>query len=365
MKKRFLVLSLSLLSVVSLSACESAPTGEDPQAVIDKAWEKLADKNAEYTRGHIELEGKASLEVEDSKGNISGSAEVMFDSEKIEESKSAIKMDVEADGTFSGSSGKVSLEGEVRNFVDKTYIYLEDLEIDTGDAQTNLMANIVGNLYKSKWTALPTGTFSPTDLPALEAERFRGKEVAEIAKNNNFFEVDQDLGDGKYQLKINPEKLKTYLREVSQVTENPLSEEDLRDVDAIFAELDYQLQVKIDSDYELTWIMGNLSAEDPVENQQMTLAFEGTLDDDESEGFLDLQLTGDSPGKLRVDFEAEHHAGGDVSIAVPEDAEDFDLGSLLGGGLPTGLPGDVSGGMPGGIPGGLPAGLPEGLDIAP
>lgn len=334
MKKFLSTLIIGILTI-SLSACQQT-VDEDPQTVIDKAWENLADKNAEYESGTIDAEGKASLEFDNNSGNLEGDLEIKFDSSDPENAKTALKMDISANGDFEGSSGSVDLIAELRTLGKDTYVLLEDLNINSEDPQIDLMANFIGNAYKSQWISVPSDLAGEGADDLFSTDHFKGKQVSEIAKKHNFFEAKEDLGNRKYELSINTEKLKAYLVEVGKITESEIKQSDLEDIDEVLNNLDYTLIVQIDTDYEIEWIKGSVVASDPLEDQQMTFVFEGTLDDDHAEGTLDLSVTGSTPGKLSVEFSADHNSR-KVTIETPEDAQEFDLGSLLGGGLGGGL----------------------------
>ncbi|MDP2691888.1 MAG: hypothetical protein Q8O95_05830 [bacterium] len=348
--KLFLVISLSL-SV--LTACNKN-SNEDPQTVINNAWEKLADKQAAYEIGKINFDGRADLDYDGSKANLKGNGELQFDSSDKENPVSALKLDLDGKGSFEGSEGSVELTGEIRTIKNTLYLMLESLNIDTGDAQTNLMANLVGNLYKGQWISIP----NPTEeaKKAFDAENFKGKAVAEVARKNNFFELKKDLGNRKYELQINAEKLKTYLREVSKVNGQELSAEDLMAVDEVLKTLVYSFQVGIGNDYELTWLKGDFTVNNPEtdlsqtgEIQTMNLSFEVDLKDSTSQGTITLNIGGDTPGSFSTTFSATHEKGG-VSIEIPADAQNFDPEALLGGGMPGLMPSTE--GMPGmeGVP---------------
>jgi len=331
--KKIFTLAIVLTLSLSLTACKKAPVGE-PQAILNKAWEKLADKNASYQMGEMTVSGKGSIEMEQNKANLTGSGTVEFDSRDEKNMKSAISLDITANGELEGKKANIALKGKMRVLEKKMYLFLENLNIDAGDPQTNMMANLIGNLYKSQWIALPSSETTPAEPVSLE--NFRGKKMAELAKKHYFFEVKEDLGGGKYEVVINVQKLKAYLREVGELNDTPLTAEDLASVDNLFQTIKYTLQVQIDNEYNLTWVKGNLKAEDPMDDQQMNITFEGNMDSNKSRGSIELTLTGTTPGKAKVEFNVAHKEK-TVSIQTPENAQNFDLGSLLGGGLGGGF----------------------------
>jgi len=241
------------------------------------------------------------------------------------------------------------------------FLLLDELEISTADPQVNLMGNLIGNLYKSQWIEFPS---SPIDFPTgtLDSKNFKGKEVAEIAKRNNFFEVKETIGKRKYEVVVNIDKLKKYLTEVAEFQKSTIEGKDFEALDEIFKNLNYTLQVEINNDYEISWIKGNFNIVAPVspitsdlssKEQTLNLDIEATLRKNKTKGKIDLSVSGDAPGRLILEFDADHKKT-TVDISEPEGAQTFDLGSLLGGGLP-------GGGIPSGIPEGL-GGL-EGLDL--
>ncbi|MGE3278467.1 MAG: hypothetical protein AB7J40_01535, partial [Candidatus Altimarinota bacterium] len=322
--KKFLSLIVVLSLGFTLTGCKKAPEG-DAQTVINMAWEKMAEKNAGYQSGEITFSGKGNIEAENNRADISGSGNVQFDGTDKKNVKSAIALDLSANGEIEGQKGKIDLKAQVRMLEKTLYLFMENVNIDTGDPQTNVMANLIGNLYKSQWISLPGGDLETTDVAI---ENFTGAEIAEVAKKHHFFEVKEDLGNGRYEVVINQEKLKAYLKEVSELNESPMTEEDLEAIDMLFSTISYSLKVEIDNDYDLTWVKGDIKATDPTENQQMMASFEGTMDDNTSTGYIDLALSGTTPGKARVEFDIEHEEK-TVTNEKPENAQDLDPAALL------------------------------------
>jgi len=349
--KKILSVLMTLGLGLTLAACEKAPEG-DPQSIINQAWDKLAEKNASYQSGEVQFSGKGNLEVENNKAEISGSGNMQFDSSDEQNMKTAFTLDIDANGELEGKKGTVELKGQVK-MLDKTlYLFVENVNVDTGDTQTNMMVNLIGNLYKSQWIALPADSMNSSEPVSLES--FKGQEVAEIAKKHHFFEVKEDLGGGKYEVVINPEKLKDYLTEVGEVHGTPMTTEDLAAIDQLFQTITYSLQVQIDAEYNVTWVKGSLIANDGTENQQMNVAFEGTINKNNSKGYIDLSMTGTTPGKARVEFDIDHEEKS-VTIEKPENAQNFDPGALFGGGMPGGM----ESGMPEGMTPEMMMGLPQ------
>lgn len=324
MRKSISLIIITLLAF-SISACGQT-SDEDPQTVINKAWVKLADKNAEYESGEIDFDIKADLEVAEDKGSISGTGNLKFDSSDMNNAKTSLKADLSANGSLSGQSGKVDLAGELRTIGEKIYVLLDDLELDTGDSQTNLMANLIGNLYKSQWIELPKSDDSTFDL---ETENFKGKDVAEIAKKHNIFQVKEDLGGRKYELVLDTEELKAYFQDVAEFNDEEISAADLAAIDKVTDEVDYSLQVEIGKDYSLDWIKASLKADDPDKNQSIDIDLEGNIGENKSDGVITMNFQGETPGKIMLDVEASHSPKS-VVIEAPKDAQLFDPSSLFG-----------------------------------
>ena len=321
--KKLLFSLLSLLIVIALNSC-SIKTDDNPQAVLDKAWGILADQNAKFDSGKIKFQGKGNIAIDKDKGDISGSGEVSFDSRDPKDTRTALKADIKGSGTFGNQDGNIELKGELRTIKDTLYLLFDNLNIKTGDAQTDMMANLIGNLYKSQWISIPqAGTES------LDPRQFKDKEAVKIAKKNNFFDVKEVIDYRKYDLKINSEKLKKYLKELSQASGTPMSQSDLDSTDDLLAQIIYSLQVEIDDDYELSWISGNIKIDDPVKAQALDFTFQADIEDKQTDGNLSLDLSGDRPVKLALDFTTEHEQKS-VSIEIPEDAQEFNPGALLG-----------------------------------
>src|SRR5690606_9159021 len=160
--KKILSVLMTLGLGLTLAACEKAPEG-DPQSIINQAWDKLAEKNASYQSGEVQFSGKGNLEVENNKAEISGSGNMQFDSSDEQNMKTAFTLDIDANGELEGKKGTVELKGQVK-MLDKTlYLFVENVNVDTGDTQTNMMVNLIGNLYKSQWIALPADSMNSSE----------------------------------------------------------------------------------------------------------------------------------------------------------------------------------------------------------
>ena len=320
-----------LMSVLSMSlfGCQQAAHNEDPQAVLDKAWQRLVDKNVEYESGTIALDGSGSIDMEGSEASIDGELTVTFDGRDPENGTSAVSADIDAEGSFEGMTGKISLEGEIRQMKDKIYLLLKDLKVESDDQQTASMANLMAGLYKNQWISMPNDGSTALNTAAT-LDIAKQKEIAEVAKKHNFFEVAEDLGNNKYSIRMNPEKMKAYLTEVAQVSADAeILEEDLMAIDELFQTSDYTLEVQIGPEYEIQWAEGNFVISEPDSGESLTLTFEGNVGKKNSDGVIDLKLTGASPGSLHLDFTAQHDFS-DVTIEVPEDAQEFDPLKMMG-----------------------------------
>lgn len=328
------VIALMTVMSVNLAACTSAPD-EDAATVLNKAWERLADQNEDYNMGTVGFDGKGSIVVGDDSASVDADLEVKFDTRNTEKAKTALKIDLTADGSFEGQTGKVGLTGEIRSIEKITYLLLESLTLDTGNAETDLMANFVENFFKSKWISINE------DLgldQSFSADKIDNKKIAEIIRNNIFLTVKEDLGKRKYEVEIDAEKLKTFLMEISKETGEEIKASDLQDLDIMLAALNYDLYLQIDTDYKVTWVKGDMTAKDPDSTDIMSFSFEGDLSDKKTEGKLSVEITGDEAAKMDMDFVATHDDSS-VSIEVPADAEEFDPSSFLGLGGGLGAPG--------------------------
>lgn len=321
--KKFIALFSIILFAFTISACKPK-VDENPQAVLDQAWIKLADKNAEYESGEIKFEGKGNLEVGADKGSIEGSGGLLFDTSDPDDSKSAITADLKANGTLEGQSGEISIKGELRTLGENLYINIENFVLKTADPQIDLMGNLIGNLYKSQWIAIPQGIND-----SFETEQFKGKEVSEIAKKHNFFNIKKVLGYRNYELEINAEELKEYFKEVALLNGGSISDEELLSIDQLLTLVTYTLEVSIGDDYELEEVEGKANIKDPTKNQTIDLSFNVTLEENSTDGSIELELTGESPAHVLLDFKTTHEAKS-VSIEVPEEAQIFDPDSLFG-----------------------------------
>lgn len=322
---------LGLALVFGLSACSETPNDEDAQTVINNAWEKLSDKNAEHDQGIASFNGDGEIKVGASSIKMDGDIEVTYDSSNQEEVKTAIKMDMSGEGSFEGSSGEGAVKGEMITMGEKAYLLLENLEFSSGNAQTDMMANLIGNLYKGQWIALPT-----TDTGLLEegdvwkAENFTGKEVAEIAKKHQIFKLKNEIAPRHYELEIDVPVLKQYLKEVGEVTGNPMTEEELLEVETAINSLEYSMNVKVDNNYDITWGQGSATIIDPTTADELMVQGEINIDGEDSDGKVMMTVSGEESTSVSMNFNSTLK-NSKVSIEAPADAQDLDLGSLLGG----------------------------------
>lgn len=331
MKKIFSTLFVITLTF-GLSACSEPKVEEDAQTVINNAWLKLADKNASYETGVIDLEGSLDISFENTNVELEGEGSLTFDSSDPEDMKTILDIDMNGDGDIEGQSGSISVNGEFRTLQEKLYVFLKSLSIKTDDPQASFMANLVEGAFKDQWYAIPVpkNELLPEEESIITTRNFKGKEVAEIAKKHNFFDLKEETGYRTYALSINPEKLKTYITEVSKVNDSEVTPEDLDAIDALLQTTEYTIEVGVNPEYDITMLKAYLMAFDPESNQKVTLEFDGTFEDMESEGEMSIKTEGDTPGSMKLSFETEHNMGGSVSITAPEGAQDFDPAQMMG-----------------------------------
>ncbi|MDF2379537.1 MAG: hypothetical protein P1V18_04965 [Candidatus Gracilibacteria bacterium] len=336
MKKFFsslLIISLSF----SLVACSEPQIDEDAQTVINNAWLKLADKNASYETGIIDIDGSIDIDFDSTSIELSGDGKLTFDSSDPKNVKTILDIDVDGNGTLEGQNGGISLEGEFRTLKEKLFVFLKSLSIETDDPQASFMANLVEGAFKDQWYAIPVpeNDLIPSDESLLSTKNFKGKEAAEIAKKHNFFDLKEETGYRTYSLTVNPDKLKGYINAVSQLNGTETTAEDLAAVDALLLTSEYSIEVTINSEYDITWLKTDLMANDPENNQKVTLNFKGSFENDESDGDLTIKTEGEVPGTLKISFDTEHNMNTSVNITEPEGAQDFDPAQMLGlgGGL--------------------------------
>lgn len=357
--KKIVTSAFAAVFIFSLSACSSAPT-EDMETVIQKAWEKIAQQQAERQTSNLEVSGNLSIDVEGNKGQIEGKGNVQSDATDVKNPKFAANMELKGSGAVEGQSGKADLKGEIRVLNKKMFVNLENLNIDVGDAGTNMMANMIGGMYKGKWIELPADTMDTGETSALDVTTLKGKEIAEVAKIHRFIVGKKDLGNGTYEISIDVAKLKTYLTEVAKVTGTPIDQESLAAIDEVFKTLNYSVQVRISNEYDLEWVKGTMNVKDEVEQQELLVSFEGNIDGNDTDGTAQVEIKGAAPGKLNLSFQTRDQDDS-VKIEEPVGAEKFDLGSLLGGGMGLGDESMMEG-LPAGTMDGVPA-LPEGMDL--
>lgn len=321
----FLVLFLSF----SLSACQKKEiASEDPQTIVNKAWEKQVKKQLESTKGTYAVEGEGKLSMDKSSAEIKGKGEVKFNNEKDQE-RFGVSLDMSGKGDLEGKTGNFDLKGELRWLQKKLFARFDKLALKTDDPQFNVMANLISNFYQSQWIEFPLEKLNPTLFTGPSSDQKNMAALIEAAGKNPFFDVVQDRGDRTFEVMVNPEKLITYLnaiREIQGGTEMPEAEA----INKFFQDLKYQLQIRIDDNYNLTWIKMNGSAADLTTQQKADLSFESTIDDQgtDIQGNLSYsgKQTGSVEGRLKTSQKSKK-----ASLDAPRDAKPFDLGGLFGG----------------------------------
>ncbi len=341
------------ISTFTLSACESTPS-EDPTTVIKKAWEKLADENQELSAGtaNIRLEADGTLSFGSDTASVDLDLDMQVDSTKLNEPKLAMKADISGEGSFQGQSGKASLSGEVRSIDKVAYFFLENFSLDTGQAEVDLMANFAQNFFKSKWISVKEDAL---DTASLNPEEIDPEKMSQILKENQLIKFNEDLGGGKYNVKIDTEALKNFIVALNEEGGNMSAEElqalqtfneDLTDAAMEEAGVSYEILVSINNDYEFTWIKIDFDVEDPDTNNTVEILVEANISGNnknrKGDGSFSLTMTGDEPASIKMNFEASADDSS-VSIEIPEGAEEFDPSSFLGLGGALGAPSGLEG----------------------
>jgi len=342
MKKVVLVI-FSIFFALNISACKEK-LAEDPQDIVDKAWEKLIDKNIGKESGEFEFDGKANLEIGEDAGELTGKGTVSADLSDPDSPKISLKGTISAEGTLNASSGKIDITGELRSIEENMYLLIDNLVVDTGDAQTTMMVNLISSFYKSQWIEIPNQKDNTLDI---EATDFTGEEVSNIAKKHKIFRAEKHLGKRRFKLTIDPQALKDYLRDVAEIQNEEISEENLASIDQLLKELNYELSVGINEDYDIDWVKTIISATDPLEDQSVKLVFETSINDNETDGELDINIKGETPGEISATFSGKHNERS-VKIEKPDNVQTLDPAALLGG-MGTGLPTEPADPLTGGI----------------
>lgn len=321
--KKILAFFVLTLSFFVLTAC-SADENEDPQTVINRAWEKMADENAGKTSGEIIFSGTVKAAFEKSTANLEGNGSLLYDSKNLANPKTSLKISLKGKADIEGKAGDVDVKGELRSVDKQMYFFLENVVLNTPDPQTNLITNLLSNLYKSQWISFP---FS-APAGSVEPAPISPEEIATIAKANNFLVAEKNLGKRTYEVRIDQEKFQIYLQEVSKLMGSPLTSEALVPLNNLLQQLDYTAEVSVDGNYDFTWVSLTASTKPQGTEDKLEVKLKLNFDDEETESTFSAIITGSSPGNFDLSLKTDHQDTS-VTIEAPKDAKPFDFGSLL------------------------------------
>ena|GEM_PF-6487454 len=328
--KKLSLLSLTMILSLSLFGCGKA-VSEDPTVMLNKAWEKQIQKDSDYQKGSVSAEGKLSIDYDHNNVDLNGKGAVQFDMSKPEDRKVGLTLDLKGKGTVAGKSADSSITGEMRAVGKKVYALVNNLSLNTDDPQTNMMANFMTNLYKGQWVSFPVDIFDPSTIRLPVNDEKMRRQIVEMAKSNNFFEVKKDLGNRTLEVVVSGEKLKSYLTAVGKIQGTEVTPEYLASIDKTLADTKYSLQVSISKSYDISAFNLTITSKDTEKNLNLDAKVSWTSDGNTSHWKGDANLGGDIAGKLSGDFTTTW-TNVTGNLEVPKDSKPFDLGNLLGGG---------------------------------
>jgi len=353
MKKLLSVLLISGMTL-GLYGCGST-TNEDPQTVINKFLAHIAERTVTEKSGEIAFKGKGNLEVSGNKVDLNvNNVDVKYDNSDVKNTKSATKLDLDGGGMLEGKAGKVMVKGEVRMIGKKLYGFLEDLSLDTGDAQTTMMANLFGGMLKGKWNEFPD-TDVGADASMLEASSMTPDQIREITAKYPFLTLVQDLGNRTYSVKFDVAMLQGYLTEIGKINNSPVKQEDMDSLKLFVDSLvNPYFEISVDDDYGLAGFKMKVNVDDPEKKESVSVNANATLDGDTSTGIFDVNVQSeDGPAKIHLEGSTTFTKG-KQDVQAPPNPTKFDPAALFGGGEEDSSMGDLPSGM-----GDLPPGMPD------
>ncbi|MDP3976192.1 MAG: hypothetical protein Q8P95_04735 [bacterium] len=322
--KNFLSLMLAITLSFTLISCSQEPL-EDDQAVWNQTWQKFSDISESFEVGHVLVQGNVELNSGKEKASLEGKVNLGFDSRDPEKGVLQLGIDLQADGNLGDQAGKVGVKAELRGLGGLLYARVENFDLLTDNAQTNLFVNMMAAELTSKWFSFP---IDGSGAISIKADPLQGKLMGEVAKKHQFLIIKEVLGNRHYQLEVDVPILKEYLQEVAAVSEQPMNKETLTAIDEYFEEPDYQLSVKVGSEFQIEELNLTLNADDLEVGQKLAAHLHLTLGENQTEGDFNLDLTGEEPMSLTGSFQAQHDEN-DVEISEPEASEPFDLQNLI------------------------------------
>lgn len=345
--KKTVLLAMVAISTVALSACSSTPD-EDPEVVLQKAWEKLASQSLEQKSGEAVISAKGSGDFEGTDFSADVSLDINVDaSESAEDPNVSMKVDLNGEGTLEGQSGKVSLAGELRSLGETSYFFLEDVGVDTGNPQNDSMVTFVSTLFKSKWFSIDSALLEGSGLTGNE---INPEEYLRVFSQNQILTFKEDLGSRTYKVDLDPEAFANFMIESAKLQGEELPEEGIAFLKSSMAPevikaagVSYDIRVTIDKEYNFSWIKLDFTMDTPDSEDKIDLLVEADMQGEPQngsiEGTLELEVEGSESGSLTMSFSIDSKEK-EVLVEAPENAEPFDPSLFLGGGLGAGLGGD-------------------------
>lgn len=321
-----------ILIVFLLSSCQ-AKLLEDPQTMLDKAWKKQIEKQENRQKGTLDYVGNVKLSFDKNEAELSGKGQLAFDTASGDK-KVALQIDANGNGAIEGKNASIGLKAETR-FVDKKmFVNLATLNLKTDEPQVNLMANLVGNYYQNQWVEIPFDLFQGAGLSLVNGSSLNTLKLKEVAIRNPILEVKKDLGKRTLEVAVNPKKLEKYIDDIASVEPSASTPESKAALLDFFSNTNYTATVRISKKYDFEWIRLEGMSIDPENEQSVNLSVEAKIAKKYTEGKGTLEYQGSIPGTLSFQFKTTDRSKNAV-VKAPEDAQPFDLGSLLGGGLGT------------------------------
>jgi hypothetical protein len=342
MNKKLLITAISLIIALSIFGCSrEAEPEENPQTVINKAITKNFEKKE--AKDKMEFKVDANIKVSNTKDNakLLLKAKGKYDSSEKMNPVGEIAIEAEGEGTIQEKTGNIELSTDIRAKNQNLFFKINNLNIDAGDPQINLVAGIIAGMYKDIWLSIPIDTTELEKLTqnaALSSSDEAEEKLLQILKENLFIKHKKTVGNRQYEVEIDPIKFKNYLNEIIKASGEETDPSAFSNLDTFLNEfVEYQITIAIGSDYTIKSLEGDIKLTSDISTvANGEIKFKLNLQKGKQDGDINIKFTNeDGPAEIDLQFDSENSALETITILEPEESEPFDLGSLFGGiGLP-------------------------------
>lgn len=301
------VLLCTVVLTLSFAGCK-AKTEKSQETLREEvrvAFEKLYEaKSSSY---EMALEGFAG-ETKEQRLDLDLTASGI--SNMVDPKSPEFSMKIEGD-VKSGENDKEAIDAELR--MNKTNVFAVVNNVPTlgGSVPVEMIKPFYGKWWKMP---IPEGTFENMVIPSGDESGLtpEQKQIRELLKKTVLIKDIKEksgekvMGDKTtlYEGVLDEEAFKNFTVEVGKINKQPLTEQEIADLDAFLKALDSKVMVYVGSE----------------DKTAKKITFDFVVQEEGKEVVADMVLS-ISTGKLNEE----------LKIEIPEKAEDFDLTKILGG----------------------------------